>query len=181
MTVGGSRVTEASAFPPPGAPPHRMRDVMGMFATGITVLTAGGEGPHGMTANAFSSVSLDPPLVLVCVARTAVMHGAILGTGSYAVSVLAGEQEHIARYFADRRRPRGVAQFDHVDWRPGPLTGAPLLEGSLAWMECEVTNVYSGGDHSIFLGEVLDIGRADESHALLFFGGGYHRLTRAAR
>lgn len=180
MTIKVPPVTEGSvAHVRPGAPPGRMRDVMSMFATGITVLTAGAE-PHGMTANAFSSVSLEPPLVLVCVARTAVMHAAILGTGSYAVSVLGGEQEHLARYFADRRRPRGAAQFAEVDWRPGPLTGAPLLEGSLAWMECEVTDVYSGGDHSIFLGRVLDIGRADDSNALLFFGGGYHRVARAA-
>jgi flavin reductase (DIM6/NTAB) family NADH-FMN oxidoreductase RutF len=153
------------------------REVMGMFATGITVVTAGGDGPHGMTANAFSSVSLDPPLVLVCVARTAVMHDAILGCGSYAVSVLGGEQEQVARYFADCRRPRGVAQFDGIGWRAGPYTGAPLLDGALAWLECELAEVYEGGDHSIFLGRVLDIGRVEDGRALLFFAGGYHRMV----
>ena len=178
MTVDGARPAGRPATVEPGATrPRRMREVMGLFATGITVLTAGGYYPHGMTANAFSSVSLEPPLVLVCVARTAVMHAAILGTRSYAVSVLGGDQEHVARYFADRRRPRGPAQFDRVAWRPGPRTSAPLLDSALAWLECELAEVYEGGDHSIFLGRVLSIGRADDGHALLFFGGGYHRTV----
>lgn len=179
MTVDSGHLAAPATAPfDPAELPRSMRDVMGMFATGITVLTAGGEGPHGMTANAFSSVSLDPPMVLVCVARTAVMHDAIVGAGSYAVSVLGGAQEHVARYFANRNRPRGLAQFDAIAWRPGPLTGAPLLEGSLAWLECELAEVYSGGDHSIFLGRVLGIGRVEDGHALLFFGGGYHRIVR---
>jgi len=175
MTVDSEQRTRAAADPDAGVP-RAMREVMGRFATGITVLTAGGDSPHGMTANAFSSVSLDPPLVLVCVARTALMHDAIMSTGSYAVSVLGGEQEQLARYFADRRRPRGAAQFDAIEWRPGPRTAAPLLNDSLAWLECGLEEVYEGGDHSIFLGRVLSIGRADDGHALLFFGGGYHRV-----
>jgi len=154
-----------------------MRSVLGMFATGITVVTAGGDVPHGMTANAFSSVSLEPPLVLVCIGREAVMHDTITDHGAFAVSVLRGCQEQVARHFANRRRPRGVAQFDAVDWVPGSSTGAPVLVGGLAWLECELETTYDGGDHSIFVGRVLDTGHSDERDALLFFGGGYHRLV----
>lgn len=159
-----------------------MRNVMGRFATGVTVLSVGGEHSHGMTANSITSVSLDPPLVLACVARTAVMHAAILAARSYGVSVLGAHQERLARYFADRRRPSGIEQFDATDWFPGTYTGAPLLVDSLAWLECELVDAYDGGDHSVFLGRVLDMGRNPGGGALLFFEGGFHRtLPPAAR
>ncbi|HEY7596962.1 MAG TPA: flavin reductase family protein [Actinophytocola sp.] len=154
--------------------PKGLRDVMSSFATGVTVLTAGGEHGHGMTANAFSSVSLDPPMVLCCIARTAQMHEAILRSRHFAVNVLSAEQEPVARYFASRGRPRGLAQFDEVEWSSGPRSGAPLLAGALAWLECELAEVYHGGDHSIFLGSVLDAARRP-GEALLFFGGGFHQ------
>nr|WP_217643289.1 flavin reductase family protein [Actinopolyspora righensis] len=158
-----------------------LRDVMSRFATGVTVLTAGGEYGHGMTANAFNSVSLEPPLVMCCVSRTARMHESITSAGSFAVSILADEQRDLARYFADRGRPRGLAQFDGVDCRRGPHTDAPLLEGSLAWLECELVDVYGGGDHSIFLGEVLSSIRGNDSRALLFCGGQYHLIDAPDR
>lgn len=158
----------------PTASPKVLRDVMGNFATGITVLTAAGDHCHGMTANAFSSVSLEPPMVLCCIARTAQMHEAILRTRHFGVSVLSAEQEHLARYFASKDRPRGKAQFDQVEWFPARRSGAPLLAGSLAWLECELAEVYHGGDHSIFLGTVLDAARRS-GDALLFFGGGFHQ------
>ena len=165
----------------PVSEPVPLRDVMSQFATGITVVTAGGERGHGMTANAFTSVSLDPPLVLTCVARNARIHEAILTARSFGVSVLGADQEDVARYFADRRRPAGPAQFDMVDCEPGPQTGAPLMSGSLAWMECELHQVYHGGDHSIFLGKVLSAGRSSSGqHPLLFFAGGFH-VTPPAR
>jgi flavin reductase (DIM6/NTAB) family NADH-FMN oxidoreductase RutF len=165
---------------PPQASPKVLREVMGNFATGITVLTAAGDHCHGMTANAFSSVSLEPPMVLCCIARTAQMHEAILRTRHFGVSVLAAEQEHLARYFASKNRPRGMAQFDEVDWFPARKSGAPLLAGSLAWLECELAEVYHGGDHSIFLGTVLDAARRS-GDALLFFGGGFHQGMPSAR
>jgi len=114
----------------PSSPTSRQfRDSVGMFATGITVLTARADGSgHGMTANAFASVSLDPLLVLVCVERDAVMHKVLQEVGRFAVSVLAGDQEDLARYFSDPGRPKSMAQFLPVPWRPGPVTGAPLLE-----------------------------------------------------
>jgi flavin reductase (DIM6/NTAB) family NADH-FMN oxidoreductase RutF len=154
-----------------------LREAMGQFATGITVLTAAGEHCHGMTANAFTSVSLDPPLVLCCVARTARMHSAISSARCFGISMLGADQQDLARYFADRRRPDGPAQFDVVDWLPGPNTGAPLLSGALAWLECELTNSYDGGDHSIFVGRVLSACRGTGSNALVFYGGAFHRGT----
>lgn len=161
--------------------PASLREVMSQFATGVTVLTAGGERGHGMTANAFSSVSLDPPMALCCVARPARIHEAILTTRSFGVSLLAADQQQLARYFADRTRPQGMAQFDAVDWVPGPHTGAPLLVGALAWLECALSEVYHGGDHSIFLGKVLTSSRGTDRNALLFFAGAYHQLTPPAR
>ncbi len=151
-----------------------LRDVMAQFATGITVLTARGTLAHAMTANAFTSVSLDPPMVLCCVARTARMHETILDAKGFGVSVLSSEQEGLARYFASRGRPNGMAQFERIDWFPGRHTGVPLLTGSLAWLECDLEEVYEGGDHSIFLGLVRSASRG-AGQALLFLDGGMHR------
>lgn len=161
---------------------------MGQFATGVTVLTAGsGSNCHGMTANAFSSVSLEPPLVLCCVARAARMHGVIMSAQSFAVSILGAGQQELAKHFANWQRPSGQAQFEAVAWHPGERTGAPVLPGALAWLECELVKTYDGGDHTIFLGEVLSAHRGgdeadvgEEPAALLFFGGGFHRLGKSA-
>jgi flavin reductase (DIM6/NTAB) family NADH-FMN oxidoreductase RutF len=157
-----------------------LREVMAKFATGITVLTAGGEQSHGMTANAFSSVSLDPPMVLCCVSRAARMHAAIEVAGSFGVSILGADQNELARYFAGWR-PSGLEQFDEVDWSAGPKTGAPLLDGALAWLECRLAHAYEGGDHSIFVGEVVTADRGQAQDALVFYGGGYHQVGPRAR
>src|SRR5262245_22681639 len=111
---------------------QRLRQALGSFATGVTVVTVGGGSPHGMTANSFTSVSLDPPLVLVCVERDAVMHARLEQAGTFGISVLAYQQQAVARHFADRRRPLGQAQFDPVDWHPGPVTATPLIAGAVA-------------------------------------------------
>ncbi|MEV6304189.1 flavin reductase family protein [Actinoplanes sp. NPDC051861] len=154
-----------------------LRKAFAAFPTGVTVVTVGGAAPHGMTANAFTSVSLDPPLALVCVGRDAMMHGALTGAGTFAVSVLSAEQEPVARYFADRRRPLGKEQFEFAGWRTGELSGAPLLAGAVAHFECELWRSYDGGDHTIFLGRLLSLERtADE--ALLFADGRFRRLAR---
>lgn len=154
-----------------------LRATLGRFATGVTVLTAGRDTPRGMTANSFTSVSLEPPLILVCVVRTAAIHEAILEEGAFAVSMLSGQQEDLARHFADRARPRGRREFETVGTVPGRHTGTPLLTGAQAWLECGLAAVYDGGDHSIFLGSVLDIGREETDDPLLYFGGGFRRLT----
>jgi flavin reductase (DIM6/NTAB) family NADH-FMN oxidoreductase RutF len=156
---------------------RQLRGVLGLFATGITIVTSGGAQPRGMTANSFTSVSIEPPLVLVCVKREAAMHRAIMDCGAFAVSVLSARQERVARHFANRARPRGEREFDLVDWLPGRHTGVPIVSDTLAWLECRLAEVYAGGDHSIFLGSVLDSGRGADRDALLFFGGDFHRLN----
>jgi flavin reductase (DIM6/NTAB) family NADH-FMN oxidoreductase RutF len=133
-----------------------------------------------MTANAFASLSLDPLLVLVCVQREAVMREVVEEVGTFAVSVLAADQEPLARWFSDPTRPPGMAQFDPVAWSAGPVTAAPLISEALAWLECQVENSYEGGDHEIFIGRVLSLARAERRDPLLYFGGGYHRLDGAA-
>jgi flavin reductase len=152
-----------------------LRSVLGRFATGVMVLAAGRETPCGMTANAFTSVSLDPPLILVCVNRSSAVYKAVIDAGSFAVSVLSAGQEHVARHFADHTRPRGAAEFAIAGWSPGSLTGAPVLDDSLAWLECELTTSFEGGDHEIFIGSVVASGFGPASDALLFFGGGFHQ------
>ncbi|KXK59082.1 flavin reductase [Micromonospora rosaria] len=152
-----------------------LRAVMGMFATGVTVVTSGRDLPHGMTANAFTSVSLDPAMVLVCVKRSSVMHDTVLAQGTFAVSILGAEQEGLARYFANSSRPRDEREFETVPCHPGPQTGTPIVAGNVAWVECKLAAVYDGGDHSIFLGSVLATGRGETSDALLFHGGRFGR------
>ncbi|GAA1084469.1 flavin reductase family protein [Nocardiopsis metallicus] len=157
-----------------------LRRVMSAFATGVTVLTVGGDNPNGMTANAFCSVSLEPPLALCCVGRTARLHKAVSAEGHFAVSVLCADQEATARHFADRARPHGWEQFAPVAWIPGPRTGAPLITGALAWLECEVTEEIVAGDHTVFVGRVLEAASGEEGSALLFHGGAFHGLPGAA-
>jgi flavin reductase len=159
---------------PTGPDSRQYRDAVGMFATGITVLTAraGGFG-HGMTASSFTSVSLDPLLVLVCVVRDAVMHKVLDDVGRFGVSVLGAGQEDLARYFSDPSRPMGMAQFGPIDWRPGPVTGAPLLDGALAWLECDIEAAYGGGDHTVFLGRVRGVELGEAGGPLLYFAGEY--------
>ncbi|MFI8828839.1 flavin reductase family protein [Streptomyces sp. NPDC053431] len=159
--------------------PAGLREVMSRFATGVIVLTVGGERMHGMTANAFTSVSLDPPTVLCCVSHGAVMHGAITAAGRFGVSVMEAGQEEVARYFADKNRPLGPEQFEGVDTFPGPRTGVPLLSGALGWLECEIAGAYESGDHSIFLAGVLgsSLGSGQQD-GLVFFSGRYARGVR---
>ncbi|MCE6996088.1 flavin reductase family protein [Saccharothrix sp. S26] len=153
-----------------------LRDAMSLLATGDTVLTVGGEQAHGMTANAFRSVSPDPPLVLCCVSRSAVMHDAIGDTERFGVSIMGADQRDTAKHFADKRRPLGSEQFEAVDWLEGPHSGAPLLHGSPAWLECELVSVHDGGDHTIFVGQVLGCSRDAGTGALLFYGSAFHRV-----
>jgi flavin reductase len=158
-------------------PPDEFRQTLGLFATGVTVVATRYEDIlHGMTANAFASVSLDPFLVLVCVDKEAGMHELLPRSESFAVTVLGAGQEELSDWFASPRRPTGQDQFDDVAWDPAPVTGCPIICDGLAWADCRVTEVHEGGDHSIFLGEVLDLGMLRAGDPLLFFAGEYHRL-----
>ncbi|MFC4586697.1 flavin reductase family protein [Sphaerisporangium corydalis] len=161
----------------PMADAKSLRRAFGTFATGCTVITTGGASPHAMTANSFTSVSLEPPLVLICVDRGAVMHQCLTSTGSFGVSVLAAHQEAAALHFADRWRALGAAQFEPVDWTPGRLTGAPLLDGTLASLECELWRTYDGGDHTIFIGKVISLHQQTDRDALLVFKGKFRQIS----
>lgn len=155
-----------------------LRDVLGQFTTGVTVITAATEvGPVGMTANSFSSVSLEPPLVLFSVARRSQLCGPLTETGSFAVNILNAAQRDVSTRFA----MPGMNRFDDTGWSPGH-SGAPVLHGVLGVVECQVTAVHQGGDHLITVGEVV---RADVQAScaapLLFFRGKYRDLCSSSR
>lgn len=156
---------------------------MARFAAGVTVVTARHDGiAHALTATAFASVSLKPPLVLVCISRTSRFHDAVTSTGAWAVSVLAAEQEPLARHFSHRGRDL-LTQFDGVVHEPAPHSGAPLLGGALAWLDCQTWAGYDGGDHTILVGLVVETGEGpigDESWAglpLTYYRGTYQTLA----
>jgi len=145
---------------------------MGHFATGVTVLTTAlGEELHGMTANAVCSVSLDPLLVLVCVNKQARTHPVLTKSGVFGVNVLGEGQEQVSRLFAD-----DSADSEHnltgLAYRRG-VTGAPILEDCLAYVDCRVVATYPAGDHTIFVGAVEDVGVLRDGRPLIFFRGGY--------
>ncbi len=148
------------------------RRACGAFATGITVATVMGHDgkPHGMTANSFTSVSLNPPLVLICVAHKAATHGPFSNAKAFAINILADNQQDLSVRFASTHPNR----FEGLDWRPGPL-GAPLLSGALAVLECEMRQTIEAGDHTIFLGEARSASVA-EGQPLLYFSGRYAEL-----
>jgi flavin reductase (DIM6/NTAB) family NADH-FMN oxidoreductase RutF len=155
------------------------RSTVGAFATGVTVVTTRGEEhAYGMTANAFSSVSLDPPLILVCVISPSEGAEHISRNRVFAVNILTTEQEPLSRYFASRDRPRGQDAFRDVPHRFA-ASGSPILEGSAAFLDCRLHATHEAGDHLIFIGEVLELEVADGHEPLLFHGGGYRLLAPA--
>ena len=155
------------------------RRVVGRFATGVTVVsTRAVDGvDHAMTVNSFTSVSLDPVLVLVCVDRTARFHAAVLQSGLWGVSVLAAHQEAVSRAFSERGRDRGE-QFAAVPVHAGPVTGSALVDGALATLECRTVSTVAAGDHTVLIGEVLALDVPDASaEPLLFLEGRYRVLS----
>jgi len=151
---------------------NELRRVMGHFATGVTVITtlrASGE-LHGLTANAFSSLSLIPPLVLVCIDKKAESYPCFDETKVFTVNILREDQEDISRRFA----VSGGNKFEGAAYRAG-ANGAPILSGVLAHIECTVTATYEGGDHTIYVGEVQEA-ETREGKPLLFFRGGYRSV-----
>jgi 3-hydroxy-9,10-secoandrosta-1,3,5(10)-triene-9,17-dione monooxygenase reductase component len=154
------------------------RHAMGHFATGVTVVTSVDEDgePIGTTASAVTSLSLDPPLVLVCFDHTSLTLRAVRAHGAFAVNVLAAPQRHLSANFARRGLAAG---WDGVRHRPGPA-GSPRLEGVLASLECTVENRLPGGDHEIVVGRVRDIEVGDDGAApLLYWRGAYQSLGGA--
>jgi flavin reductase (DIM6/NTAB) family NADH-FMN oxidoreductase RutF len=164
-----------SDVPTPTPPTQReFRSTMARFVTGVTVMTSLDRRglPHGMTANAVSSLSLDPLLVLVCVDRGATMAEVVTAGRVFALSVLAADQEQLSEHFADVGRGFGLEEFDGVATRAG-VTGAPLLEGAAAWLDCRVHDVLDGGDHVVVLGEVVLAEEGPGHGGLLYTPDGY--------
>jgi flavin reductase (DIM6/NTAB) family NADH-FMN oxidoreductase RutF len=151
---------------------REFRRGLGQFASGVTVVTtkdALGQ-PQGLTASSFCSVSLDPPLVLVCVDNRLLARSAIADSGLFAVSVLSESQEAISRRFA----AGGADKFTGVDLVPG-RSGVPLVSGALCHLECRLAAAHPAGDHTIFVGEVEHL-EATPGRPLLYHESGYHRL-----
>jgi flavin reductase (DIM6/NTAB) family NADH-FMN oxidoreductase RutF len=154
---------------------NEFRQICGRFATGVTVITAAdGDLLQGMTANAFTALSLDPVMVLICVARNAHTHGVLERGGAFTVNILAEDQEDVSRLFAHKAAPE-EGSLRGVPFRRG-ITGAPVIEDCLAFFECRIAEVLEGGDHSIFLGEVVDQAVVRDVAPLVFFRGVYRPL-----
>ncbi|MGE3409575.1 MAG: flavin reductase family protein [Pirellulales bacterium] len=148
------------------------RKIMGRFATGVTVVTTVHDGElRGMTANAVASLSLDPPLILVAVARQAQMHAHLTASRFFAVNILDESQQELSQRFA---KP-GPKEFADLAWRAGE-TGAPLFEQGLGWLDCELHSILPGGDHDIFVGQIV-AGDHRDGAPLLYFSGKYQKLA----
>ncbi len=151
--------------------PATYRTVLGHFATGVALITAiDGEEPVGMACNSFTSVSLEPPLVLFCAAKSSSTWPRIQHAGKWAANFLAEDGEETCRLFAQK----GADRFAHVAYTIG-RSGSPVLDHALAFVDCETVAEHDAGDHIIVVGQVLELGYASEGKPLLFYRGGYGR------
>jgi 3-hydroxy-9,10-secoandrosta-1,3,5(10)-triene-9,17-dione monooxygenase reductase component len=149
------------------------RQVLGHFPTGVTVVTAAADdGPVGLAIGSFSSVSLDPALVAFFPAKSSSSWPGIEAAGAFCVNVLAEDQEDVCRRFATK----GVDKFEGLGYKPAG-SGAPLLDGVLAWIDCDLHEVIDAGDHWCVLGQVRELEVAREAGPLVFFRGGYGRFA----
>lgn len=155
------------------------RNALSSFATGVTVITSRGDRDRafGMTANAFSSLSLDPPLVLVCVISGTTGAEMIEQNESFAVNILGSHQEPLSRYFSWKDRPRGAAAFNEIPHHTA-VTGCPLIRGAAAYLDCRLADAHEAGDHVIYIGEVVALGVDPEIRPLLFHAGRYCKVAR---
>jgi 3-hydroxy-9,10-secoandrosta-1,3,5(10)-triene-9,17-dione monooxygenase reductase component len=150
----------------------RFREVLGHFATGVTIVTALEEGlPVGFSCQSFAALSLDPPMVVLAPARASTSWPRIRAAGAFCVNILGEHQEAVCRAFAIS----GGDKFSGVGWRPG-ITGAPVIDGSLAVVECELGDIFEGGDHEIVTGSVISL-EVGEGGPLLFYRGGFGRFV----
>lgn len=157
--------------------PLEYRRVVGRFATGVAVVTTVVDGvQHAMTCNSLTSVSLEPVLVLFCAEKVARFHDTVLGTATWAVSVLAEGQQAVSRRFAVRGRPLDD-QLAGVAHAAGPYTGAAVLDGAVAALECRTVSTLDAGDHTVVVGEVLGVSVPDpDGSPLLYYEGRYRGL-----
>lgn len=178
MSAAGSPVRGASAKPAPVATPEqrRYRETIGRFATGVAIVTAqGAGGPVGMTANALCSLSLEPLLLLVCIDNSARTLAPMQESGRFAVNVLRAEQHELADAFASKERKQD--RFADLAWRLHQ--GVPVLERSLAWLVCDLRELHPGGDHTIGIGAVTDMGQDVDGRPLVWYEGRYGTLRDA--
>ncbi len=149
------------------------RTVLGHFATGVTIITAmDGDEPIGVSANSFTSVSLDPPLVLFCAAKASTTWPRIEAAGKFTVNILNEHQEDVCRVFATK----GADRFSRIGWRSS-ANGQPILHDSLAYIDCEMQEQHDAGDHIIVVGRVQELGVLSEEGPLLFYRGGYGKFA----
>jgi flavin reductase (DIM6/NTAB) family NADH-FMN oxidoreductase RutF len=149
---------------------RKFRNAMGKFATGVTVITTEMAGEvHGMTANAFMSVSLDPKLVVISIGEKAQMLDKIKHSKKFAVNILSAKQQELSMIFAGQIKEKREVSFDQ-------LGGLPVLTGAIAQVACEVVNEHVEGDHTLFIGKVIDI-QLEEKEPLMFFNGKYRSLS----
>lgn len=156
---------------------RRLRAMMGRFATGVTVVAAR-HGPllSGMTANAIATISVDPPLLLASIATKAETHTAIIGSHAFAVSVLAHDQRELADCFAQPTTAVKLTRFCGAAWHEAE-TGSPILEGALAYFDCRLVERHVGGDHTMFLGEIVAAGYREDAEPLVWYASGYRHLV----
>ncbi|MDO9457199.1 flavin reductase family protein [Nocardioides sp.] len=170
----GETTTIPADDPEAVAAARRFRDVLGRFASGVTVVTtiSGGE-PVGMTCQSFSSVSLDPPLVLFVPARTSRAWPLMQRAGKFCVNFLADGQDGLSNAMASR----GSDKFADIDWAPSAVTGSPTFPGALGHVDCTIHAVHEAGDHYVVIGKVVDLVATDADGPLLFFQGKYRTVT----
>jgi flavin reductase (DIM6/NTAB) family NADH-FMN oxidoreductase RutF len=148
----------------------RYRQIMGHFCTGVTIITAMDDGePVGLTAQSFTSLSLEPPLILFCPGLTSSTWPRIKSAGQFCVNILGEQQEAVCRTFA----VSGADKFAETAWTPSDVTGAPVLDDVLAWVDCTLESEHDGGDHVIVVGRVVDLSLEQEGKPLLFYRGGF--------
>jgi 3-hydroxy-9,10-secoandrosta-1,3,5(10)-triene-9,17-dione monooxygenase reductase component len=152
--------------------PAAIRTVLGHFATGVAIVTADDAGqPVGMACNSFTSVSLEPQLVLFCAAKSSTTWQRIQAARKWAANILGEDGEEICRLFAEK----GADRFAHMAYSTG-RSGAPLLEAAIAYVDCETLEEHDAGDHVIVVGRVIELGYSSDGKPLLFYRGGYGRF-----
>ncbi|WP_166904054.1 flavin reductase family protein [Mycobacterium sp. DL440] len=155
--------------------PTKLRSVLGCFPSGVVIVTGQTESECvGLTVQSFMALSLEPPLVLLSIARTSTSWPAIKANGRFGINVLGESAADLASEFARSGGPK----FDSCEWHPGLMTGSPVLPGAIAWIEAEIWQLYDGGDHEIVAARVLDLGAVEgDSRPLLFFRSNFTRLA----
>ncbi len=155
---------------------REFRNALGMFPSGVTVVTTGTEPNFvGMTAQSFSSLSLDPPLVLVCVDKSASVLSLLKETGAFTVNILPDTAMDTSNFFASSKRPAPPHQFDDHEHVLG-VTGQPRLAAATMVFDCDIHSVINGGDHEIIIGEVKAFVKQSDDEPILFYGGNYRKM-----